>query len=149
MSSDFASTTLEVSMIKPVISTTRIWVGRILSGLVVLFFAFDGIMKLVQPASVVEASVNRLGFPQSTLAGIGVVLLVSTVLYLIPRTAAFGALLLTAYLGGAVSANVRALTPLFNNIFPILIAVIVWSSLAMRDTRVAALNPFRKQKTAA
>ena len=149
MSSDFASTTLEVSMVKPVISTTRIWISWILSGLVVLFFAFDGIMKLVQPAPVVEASVSRLGFPQSTLAGIGVVLLISTVLYITPRTAAFGALLLTAYLGGAVAANVRALTPLFNNAFPILIAVIVWSSLAMRDARVAALNPFRKQKTAA
>jgi hypothetical protein len=132
-------------MIGPAISATRVWTSRILSGLVVLFFAFDGIMKLVEPAPVVEASVNRLGFPESTLVGIGIVLLVSTVLYIIPQTAAFGALLLTAYLGGAVAANVRALTPLVNNAFPILIAIITWSSLAMRDVRVSALIPFAKR----
>lgn len=144
MSSHFAPTTLEVSMIQPTISAARIWTSRILSGLVVLFFTFDGIMKLVKPASVVESSVNRLGFPESTLVGIGIVLLASTVLYVLPPTAAFGALLLTAYLGGAVAANVRALTPLANNGFPILIAIITWSSLAMRDTRVSALIPFVK-----
>lgn len=144
MSSHFAPTTLEVSMIEPTISATRIWTSRILSSLVVLFFTFDGVMKLVKPASVIEASVNRLGFPESTLDGIGIVLLASAVLYIVPQTAAFGALLLTAYLGGAVAANVRALTPLTNNAFPILIAIITWSSLAMRDTRVSALIPFVK-----
>lgn len=145
MSSHFAPTAFEASMIEPAISAARIWTSRILSGLVVLFFAFDGITKLVKPASVVEASVNRLGFPESTLVGIGIVLLVSTVLYVVPQTAAFGALLLTAYLGGAVAANVRTLTPLFNNAFPILIAIIAWSSLAMRDSRVAALIPFARR----
>ena len=145
MSSHFAPTALEASMSEPAISAARIWTSRILSGLVVLFFAFDGITKLVKPPSVVEASVNRLGFPESTLVGIGIVLLVSTVLYVIPQTAAFGALLLTAYLGGAVAANVRTLTPLFNNAFPILIAIIAWSSLAMRDSRVAALIPFARR----
>lgn len=141
MSTHIASV-LEVSMPEPALSTARVWTGRGFTGLTVVFFAFDGIMKLVKPAPVVDASVNRLGFPESTLVGIGIVLLLSTVLYAIPRTAAFGALLLTAYLGGAVAANVRAQTPLFNNAFPILFAVILWSGLALRDCKVASLIPF-------
>jgi hypothetical protein len=142
MSTHFAATALEVSRTEPSISAARVWTGRVLAGLTLVFFAFDGIMKLVKPAAVVDASVNRLGFPESTLVGIGVVLLLSTALYSIPRTAAFGALLLTAYLGGAVAANVRVHTPVFNNAFPILFAVILWSGLALRDRRIAALIPF-------
>jgi hypothetical protein len=142
MSTHFAATALEVSMPEPTISAARVWTGRVLTGLTLVFFAFDAIMKLVKPAPVVDASVNRLGFPESTLVGIGIVLLLSTALYCIPRTAAFGALLLTAYLGGAVAANVRVQTPLFNNAFPILFAVILWSGLALRDRRIAALVPF-------
>ena len=129
-------------MPEPAISAARVWTGRVFTGLALIFFAFDGIMKLVKPAPVVEASVNRLGFPESTLIGIGIVLLFSTALYAIPRTAAFGALLLTAYLGGAVAANVRVQTPFFNNVFPILFAVILWTGLALRDSRIAALIPF-------
>ena len=142
MSTHFAATALEVSMPEPAVSAARVWTGRVLTGLTLAFFAFDGIMKLVKPAAVVDASVNRLGFPESTLVGIGIVLLLSTALYGIPKTAAFGALLLTAYLGGAVAANVRAHTPMFNNAFPILFAVIMWCGLALRDRRIAALIPF-------
>ena len=142
MSSHFAATTLEVTVPEPAVSAARVRTGRILTGLTLAFFAFDGVMKIVKPAPVVDASVNRLGFPESTLVGIGVVLLLSTVLYTIPKTSAFGALLLTAYLGGAVAANVRAQTPVFNNAFPILFAVIMWIGLALRDRRVAALVPF-------
>ena len=142
MSTHFAATALEVSMPGPAISAARVWTGRVLTGLTLVFFAFDGIMKLVKPAPVIEASVNRLGFPESTLVGIGIVLLLSTALYGIPQTAALGALLLTAYLGGAVAANVRVHTPVFNNAFPILVAVVLWTGLALRDRRIAALIPF-------
>lgn len=114
------------------ISLPRIWAARILTALSALFFLMDGGLKLFKPPFVIEATA-RLGFPESTIVGIGVTLLVCTVLYLIPRTAVLGAILLTAYLGGAVASNVRIDTPLFNIIFPMLFGVMAWASLALRD----------------
>jgi hypothetical protein len=128
-------------MLEQETSKGRIWTGRVLSGLAIAFFCFDGVMKLVKPAPVVAATV-KLGYPESTIVGIGIVLLLSTALYAIPRTAAFGALLLTAYLGGAVATHVRAQQPLFNVIFPVVFAVIIWTGLALRDRRIAHLASF-------
>jgi hypothetical protein len=79
-------------------SGARIWTGRILSGLVTAFLVMDGAMKLAKPAFVVQATV-QLGYPESTIVGIGITLLVCTLLYVIPRTAVLGAVLLTGYLG--------------------------------------------------
>src|SRR6266566_10163074 len=98
-------------------SKQRIWASRILAALSVLFLLMDGGMKIFKPPFVVEATV-RLGYPESTIVGIGVVVLVCTVLYVIPRTAVLGAILLTGHLGGAVASNVRAGTPVFNVVFP-------------------------------
>src|SRR5215469_7892347 len=95
------------------ISTARLWAGRILSVLAVLFLVMDGGMKLIKPPFVVQATA-QLGYPESMIVGIGLTLLLCTVLYVIPRTAIWGAILLTGYLGGAVASNVRAGTPLFN-----------------------------------
>jgi hypothetical protein len=92
-------------------------------------------MKLFKPPIVVEATV-RLGYPESTIIGIGVVLLACTLLYLIPRTSILGAVLLTAYLGGAVATNVRAEQPVFNIVFPVIFAGIAWGGLWLRDTRL-------------
>jgi len=69
-----------------------------------------------------------------------VTLLICTVLYLIPRTALLGAILLTGYLGGAVASNVRAGTPLFNAVFPVLFAVVVWVSMVLRDKRLECIH---------
>src|SRR5258708_28648311 len=80
----------------------------------------DGGMKLFKPPFVIEATA-RLGYRESTIVGIGVTLLVCTVLYLIPRTAVLGAILLTAYLGGVVASNARAAPPVFQLGFPILV----------------------------
>src|SRR6266566_8387472 len=99
------------------VSLRRIWASRILAALSVLFLLMDGGMKLFKPPFVVEATV-RLGYPESTIVGIGVVVLICTVLYVIPRTAVLGAILLTGHLGGAVASNVRAGTPVFNVVFP-------------------------------
>src|SRR5438093_7634950 len=110
----------------------RIWASRILTALSVLFLLMDGGMKVFKPPFVVEATV-RLGYPQSTIVGIGAALLFCTVLYVLPRTAVLGAILLTGYLGGAVASNVRAATPFFNVVFPGLFAVVVWASLVLRD----------------
>jgi DoxX-like protein len=112
--------------------------GRILTVLTALFMLMDGVMKIVKPAQVLEANV-RLAYPVSTLSGIGIALIVCTVIYLIPRTAMLGAVLLTGYLGGAVASNVRAGSGLFETIFPMLFAALVWAGLWLRDRRLRSL----------
>ena len=114
----------------------RLWTGRVLTGLSTAFLLFDAVMKLFKPPFVVEATI-RLGYPESIIVGIGVALLVSTVLYVIPRTSIFGAILLTGYLGGAVATNVRAETPLFNIVFPVVFAAIAWAGLCLRNARLS------------
>lgn len=121
-----------------VISNAQRWAGRVMSGLVSLFLLWDGGMKLVKPPFVVQATI-QLGYPESAIFGIGVTLLVCTLLYIVPRTSALGAVLLTGYLGGAVASNVRASMPIFNIIFPLIIAALLWGGLWLRDTRVRHL----------
>jgi hypothetical protein len=101
----------------------------------------DGVMKLFKPSFVVEASVNRLGYPESDIVGIGVLLLGCTALYVIPRTSILGAILLTAYLGGATASQVRAGTGWFNVMFAVTFGVLVWIGLWLRDGRVRTLLP--------
>jgi hypothetical protein len=103
-----------------------------------LFLLFDGAMKLVRPSFVVEAT-RRLGYPESALPWIGLVLISCTLLYLVPRTRLFGALLLTGYLGGAVEAQVRAGSSAFETLFPILVGALVWVGAWLRDSRVRGL----------
>jgi hypothetical protein len=120
------------------------WAGWILSGLPALFLLADSVGKLVRPAPVVEGTV-QLGYPESVLIGLGIVLLVSTVLYLIPRTCVLGAILLTGYLGGAVATHVRVGHPLFTHtLFPVYFGVILWAGLYLRDERLRALLPLRR-----
>ena len=136
-----SSMTLETSHMKSgasEMSGARLWTGRVLSGLATAFLVMDGGMKLARPAFVVQATV-QLGYPENTIVGIGITLLVCTLLYVIPRTALLGAVLLTGYLGGAVASNVRAGTSLFNTVFPILFGVLLWGGLWLRDSRVRNL----------
>jgi hypothetical protein len=123
-------------------SNKRIWASRILGGLPALFLLMDGGMKLFKPVVVVEASA-QLGYPESTLVGIGLALLVSTLLYLLPRTAILGAVLLTGYLGGAVATHVRVGGPAFNVVFPVIFGSLLWGSLWLRDRRLQELLPLR------
>jgi DoxX-like family len=127
-----------------VISRTRRWTGHGLSGLTTIFLLADAIMKLFKPVFVVQATVS-LGYPESTIVGIGAALLCSTLLYVFPRTSVLGAVLLTGYLGGAVASNVRAAMPLFNVLFPIIISSLVWAGLLLRDKRLEALLPLRSK----
>jgi hypothetical protein len=131
---------MEASM--TTVTMKRVWVGRILSWLAALFLLFDGVTKLFKPAFVVEATV-RLGYPERVIVGIGVVLVFCTVLYLIPRTAVLGAILVTGYLGGAVATHVRAERSWFEIVFPIIFGVLVWAGLVLRDERLRALIPLR------
>lgn len=117
---------------------SSLWAGRILSALPVLFLLLDGVMKLVKPAFVVEATV-QLGYPESVIVALGVVLVACTILYLVPRTAVLGAILLTGYLGGAVATHVRVGGPLFSILMPVILGVMLWGGLYLRDERVRSL----------
>src|SRR5690348_1550038 len=119
-------------------SKKRLWTGRILSGLAAAFCLMDGGMKLFKPRVVVDATL-QLGYPESAIVGIGMVLLACTILYLIPRTAILGAVLLTGYLGGAVATYVRVSGPLFNTMFPVIFACIIWGGLYLRDKRLRSV----------
>jgi hypothetical protein len=126
------------------LSKGRLWTGRVMSALPALFLLVDSVGKLVKPAPVVEGTV-QLGYPESVLLGLGIVLLACTVLYVIPRTAILGAILLTGYLGGAVATHVRVGSPLFSHIlFPVYLAVLLWGGLYLRDERLRALIPLRR-----
>jgi hypothetical protein len=125
------------------VSTAAIWTGRVISSLLILFFLFDGGMKLVKPEPVLKACAE-LGIPEDAIVGIGVVLLASTALYMIPSTAVLGAILLTGYLGGAIMTHVRMGGPAFSIVFGALFGVLVWLGLYLRDARLQTLIPIRR-----
>lgn len=115
------------------------WTGRVLSGLVVLFLGFDAAMKLARVPAALEGT-TQLGYPVSVVFALGVVQLICLGLYLVPRTAALGAILWTGYLGGAIATHVRVENPLFSHVlFPIYVAAFLWGGLWLRDPRVRAL----------
>ncbi len=117
-----------------------LWAGRIMSALPVLMLLFSGVMKLVKPAPVVEGFAH-LGYPESLALGLGIVELACAVVYVIPGTAVLGAILLTGYLGGATATHVRIGEPFF---MPIILGVLVWGGLFLRDERLRALLPLRR-----
>jgi hypothetical protein len=126
------------------ISKSRLWTGRVLSGLPVLFLLVDAVAKLVKPQPVIEGTV-KLGYPENTIVPLGIVLLLSTVLYILPRTAVLGAILLTGYLGGAVATHVRVSDPLFTHtLFPVYLGVALWAGLVLRDKQLETHLPIRK-----
>lgn len=119
----------------------KLWTGRILSGLVVAFLVMDAVLKLIKAAPAVEATL-QLGYPENTIFGMGVLLLTCVVLYMIPRTAVLGAILLTGYLGGAVATQVRLGAPLFSHVlFPVYLGLMVWTGLYLVNSRVRGLLP--------
>lgn len=123
------------------VSKGALWAARIITGLVALFLLMDGVMKLVKPAFVVEETM-RLGYPERVIVPIGMVLIVCTILYLVPKTAVLGAILLTGYLGGAVATHVRAGEPVFSVVFAIVFGVLVWLGLYLRNPTLRLLIPF-------
>lgn len=120
-----------------------VWTGRVLTILSVLFMLFDAFGKFAKPPQVTEAFV-RLGLPLSTSISIGVLLLVSTLLYAIPRSAVLGAVLLTGYLGGAVAIQLRAGSPAFETTFPVLFGIIIWAGIYLRDCGLRRVFPVRR-----
>ncbi|ALJ11270.1 DoxX family protein [Sphingopyxis macrogoltabida] len=120
--------------------------GRSLSGLVIAFLLFDAGLKLVSPGTAIKYSPPGLGWPLDvpTMTMLGLLLLIPTLLYIWPRTAILGAILITAYLGGAVATHVRIGSPLFSHIlFGAYLGVMLWGGLWLRDPRIRALIPLR------
>jgi hypothetical protein len=126
------------------VSKGRLWTGRILSGVLASLLALDALAKFARPEPVVKGTVE-LGFPESSILPLGAVLLASVLLYVLPRTKIVGAILLTAYLGGAVATHVRVGNPLYSHVlFPVYVGALLWVGLTLRDRRLEALL-FRRE----
>ena len=123
-------------------SKAMVWTGRVMSTLPALFLLFGGVMNLAKPDFVVQGTM-KYGYPESVIVPLGIVVIACTVIYLIPRTAVLGAILLTGYLGGAVATHVRADEGLFAILFPVFFGALLWGGLVLRDAKLRALLPWR------
>ena len=121
------------------VSKKMLWTSRIMSALPVLVLLMSASMKFIKPAPVVEGF-THLGLPESLALGLGILEIACTVVYVIPQTSVLGAILLTGYLGGATLAQLRVGDPFFG---PIVLGVLVWGGLFLRDQRLRALIPLR------
>jgi len=119
------------------------WTGRVLTGLTVVFMLFDAYGKFTKPSYVADAFV-RLGLPLSMSTTIGTLLLISTVLYAIPRTAVLGAVLLTGFLGGAISVQMRAGTTTFEQVFPVIFGILMWGGIYLRECGLRRVFPVKR-----
>jgi len=124
-------------------SKTALALGWILTALLGALLLLDGAMKIAQPDFVLKAT-TELGYPQSTILPIGIALIASVLLYLFPPTAILGAILVTAYFGGAVASHVRHGDPLYTHILaPVYFAIVLWIAILLREPRLRTLLPFR------
>ncbi|MBV9945493.1 MAG: DoxX family protein [Myxococcales bacterium] len=122
-------------------SSAKIWAVRVIRALLVLFLLVDGGGKVLRLAPYVEGTA-KVGYPAGSLVPLGLVLVASTLLYAVPRTAVLGAILLTGYLGGATATHVRMGQPFF---FPVVFGVIAWACLYASDARLRVLLPFDRR----
>jgi DoxX-like family len=120
------------------------WTGWGMSGLMIAFLLFDSVSKLALERHVVEAAM-KIGYPVEALQPLGVICLVCTILYAVPRTAVLGAILLTGYLGGAIASKVRIEDPLFGSVlFGLYFGLLVWGGLYLRDGQLRGVIPLRR-----
>ncbi|HYH55029.1 MAG TPA: DoxX family protein [Anseongella sp.] len=125
------------------ISKGRLWTSRVMSGLVILFMLFDSIFKFVMPPEVIAGSAD-LGYAEHHVLPMGILGLVSTLLYMIPRTSVLGAVLLTGYFGGAIATHFRLDNPLFSHtLFPVYFGLLAWGGLWLRNANLQQLIPFK------
>jgi hypothetical protein len=121
-----------------------VWTGRVLSGITILFMLFDAAGKLALESHVIEAT-TKIGYPVAAIRPIGVIALICTILYAVPRTALLGAVLLTGFYGGAVASKIRIEDPLFSStLFAVYLGLITWVGLYLRDERLRTLFPLRR-----
>ena len=129
----------------PVSKSARV-LGRILSGLVIVFLLLDGAIKLV-PWPVVTETMDKMGYGSSEnfARSLGIITIVCTILYSIPPTSILGAILVTGYLGGAIASHVRIGSPLFSHtLFGLYLGLMVWGGLWLRDRNLRSLLPFHR-----
>jgi hypothetical protein len=122
------------------VSKTRLWAGRTISAIPVLLLLFSGVMKLAKPVSILQGFAHY-GYPEYLILLIGSLEIVCTIVYAIPRTSVLGAILVTAYLGGATASNVRIGDPSY--VITVLLGVLAWIGLYLRDERLHALVPLK------
>ena len=124
----------------------RPWAGYIVTAIPVLFLLLDAVGKFVRPEAVVKGTVE-LGYPEAVIVPLGIVLLISLIVYVVPATSVLGGILLTGYLGGAVATHVRIGNPLATHIlFPVYIGILIWLGLYLRDSRIRDLLPIRRTR---
>jgi len=121
---------------------TRTWIGRVISAIPVANMLFSAAGKLTGSPMMLDIMVGRLGFAQETLLLLALLEVTCVAVYVIPRTAVLGAVLLTGYLGGAVASHVRVADHV-NLLAPLVLGLLVWAGLYLRDARVRALLPLR------
>ncbi len=121
------------------VSKKMLWAGRIIGALPVLLLVFSATMKFLKPPDVVKGF-THLGYPESLALGLGILELACTIIYLIPRTSVLGAILSTGFLGGAIATHLRIGEPYF---MPVILGVLIWAGLFLRDKRLRALIPIR------
>lgn len=135
---------MQPAMEKPSVSNQQLWAGRTISGLVIAFMLFDGVIHLMKIAPVVQAF-QELGWPISLSVVLGIIELLCVVIYLYPRTSILGAILLTGYLGGAVVTQLRVGHPLFGEtLFPVYVGILAWGGLYLREPRLRGLIPLTR-----
>jgi hypothetical protein len=118
-------------------------VGTVCTSVAALFLTFDTVLKVLRLDPAVEGTTS-LGYPVDSVLWIGGIELVCLILYLVPRTAFLGAVLMTGYLGGAVATNVRISSPLLTHtVFPVYVALFLWAGLYLREPRLRAIAPLR------
>ncbi|HET7892867.1 MAG TPA: DoxX family protein [Candidatus Sulfotelmatobacter sp.] len=123
-------------------SKTMLWTGRVMSALPVMLILLGSVMKLMRLPSVVEGFA-RAGVPERLIIPVGTIELLCVVVYLIPRTAVLGAILMTGLLGGATITTLRVADPTYP--MPVILGMLAWGGLYMRDARLRALIPFRSE----
>ena len=121
------------------ISATQLWIGRVLSGLVIVFLFVDAAGKLARARPVMEGAA-KLGYPTDTVFTMGVLLLVGAILYAIPKTSVIGAIYLTGFLGGALATHFRVGSPLLTHVlFSVYVAALMWGGLVLRNPRLLSV----------
>ena len=123
------------------VSKGALWTGRVMSALPVFIVLMGSVMKLMRLPAVHEGFA-RAGLSDSLIVPVGLIELICVITYVIPATAVLGAILMTGLLGAACLTSLRIADPTYP--LPVILGMLAWGGLFMRDLRVRALIPFRK-----
>jgi hypothetical protein len=118
-----------------------IWTGRVITAITGVFVLTSGLNLLFIRSADVREGFAKFGFSENAMTAIGAAAFLASLLYLIPRTAVLGAILMTGYMGGAIATHVRVNDPTF--VAPLVIGILVWLGLFLREERLGSLLPLR------